>query len=150
MCILVCELAKPWMAKLCTPLSCLATFLLLLLAFLAWATQGRGRVGTTTWAVHAKSLKLQYSDCHWGGLWPTANWLQTASSDSVAPVMTDWLTELPDHQRDWSTTMLTDHWLKPYWLPFSSISIMSLRARTIGEFSTYVFTINAYHKDKYL
>ena len=37
--------------------------------------QGGGGIG-------AKSLKLQYSD--WGGLWPAANWLQTAS-DSMAP-----------------------------------------------------------------
>ena len=41
-----------------------------------------GGVETFTRAV--LSLKLQYSDCHWGGLWPAANWLQTAS-DSVAP-----------------------------------------------------------------
>ena len=32
---------------------------------------------------HAMGLKLQYSDCHWGGMWPGANWLQTASERSI-------------------------------------------------------------------
>jgi len=56
------------------------------------------------------SLKLQYSDCHRGGLCPVANWLQTVS-DSVVPA-------LPradnTHKNCWLIVVLKQRWYFVY------------------------------------
>jgi len=71
-------LLLPWLWR--TSLSCL----LLLLAYLAWVTGRKGSGGI--YMGHAKSLKLQYSDCHWGGMWPATDsiWQHGASATKSA------------------------------------------------------------------